>query len=342
MTLPRKLLALAAGSSLALSAAAITPTLAQQPAEPRSGAGEVVQETDAMVEFIQKSQVAPLIEGNLESVELEIGKTVEKDGVLGFLYRRKAELTVRKAEVAARSTGAIEKAEAQKRQSMSVVARNDRLMRKDPNLVPKEDVEKAAAELEMSLGMIKQAKEEQELARAEYDLARNQLDEHTIKAPFSGVIIKWLKKPGESVSAREPVVEMGNLDKLRVFAYLPLETGARVKEGDVIEFQPRLSEIRGGAHPIGQKKFRGVITFVDPQIQAINETAVRVYADIKNPDHELRPGYKGTLTIYLNSGNPAPTPAAANERPAAAEPVVPTSTVAAPAPNAPELPPLPR
>ncbi len=298
----------------------------------------MIQDADATVEWIEKSLVAPLIEGNLESVELEIGKTVEKDGTLGFLYRKKALLTLAKAELAAKSTGAVEKAEAQKEQAVAVVARNDRMIRRGRDLVPLEDVEKAQAELKVSIAMIKEAQEQLSLARAEADLARNQVDEHTIKAPFSGVIIKWLKNPGESVNAREPVVEMGNLDKLRIFVYLPLEAATRVKEGDVVEFQPRLNELRGGSHPISQKKFRGVVTFIDPQVQAVNETALRVYAEIKNPTHELRPGYKGTLTVFLNSGGSAP--AARNERPAAAEPVIPTSTVSAPASA--ELPPLPR
>ncbi len=121
------------------------------------------------------------------------------------------------------------------------------------------------------------------------------------------MIIKWLKKPGESVSAREPVVEMGNLDKLRVFAYIPLENVYRVKPGTLVEYQPRISGGRGGLLPVEQKKFRGVVTFVDPQIQAINETAVRVYAEIRNESHELQPGMKGTLTIHLNTpGDPPP------------------------------------
>jgi RND family efflux transporter MFP subunit len=340
MPLPRKILALAAGATFALSAAAISTTQAQQPAEPRSS-GDVVQDNDATIEWIEKSKVAPLIEGNLESVELEIGKTVEKNGQIGALYHRKAELTLKKAELAANSTGAIEKAKAQKDQAVSVVARNSRLLRKDPNYVPKEDIEKADAELRMALAMIKQAEEERALSQAEYELAKNQVEEHLIRAPFSGVILEWLKKPGESVSAREPVVEMGNLDKLRVFAFLPIETATRVKEGMIVEFQPRLSEIRGGTHPIAGKKFQGVISFIDPQIQAINETAVRVYAEFKNPTHELRPGYKGTLTVFLNS--PVAAPAARTEAPAPADAVVPAATASAPAPAAgSDLPPLPR
>ena len=60
--------------------------------------------------------------------------------------------------------------------------------------------------------------------------------------------------------------------------------------------------------PIEQKRFRGKITFVDPQIQPVAETAVRIYAEFENKELELRPGLKATMTIFLNSeGGPADT-----------------------------------
>ena len=83
------------------------------------------------------------------------------------------------------------------------------------------------------------------LAKDELELAENALDEHTIRAPFSGVIMKRIKNPGESVRANEPVVELGNLDKLRVFAFIPLEYVYRVTEGAVVEFQVRRSTAPG-------------------------------------------------------------------------------------------------
>jgi multidrug efflux pump subunit AcrA (membrane-fusion protein) len=61
--------------------------------------------------------------------------------------------------------------------------------------------------------------------------------------------------------------------------------------------------------PIERKRFRGKLTFVDPQIQAVAETAFRVYAEFDNKDFDLKPGLKGTLTIYLNSEAGAPAPA---------------------------------
>ena len=84
--------------------------------------------------------------------------------------------------------------------------------------------------------MIQEAKENQLVAVADLDLAKNTLAEHTILAPFSGVIMKRLKNPGESVKANEPVIELGNLDKLRVFAFVPLETSFRLSEGSKSSF----------------------------------------------------------------------------------------------------------
>ncbi len=42
-----------------------------------------------------------------------------------------------------------------------------------------------------------------------------------------------------------------------------------------------------------------MISSVDQSIQPVAETAVRIYADLDNPDHELRPGLKATMTIIL-------------------------------------------
>jgi RND family efflux transporter MFP subunit len=331
MSVSRKVAALAVGATLALSAATITTTRAQQPGGPSSGDSFQVEGT---VEWVEKSEVAALIEGNLESLELDIGKEVKKGGTIGRLYSKKAELTLSKTKVAAESVGAIEKAQAQRRQALSVVARNDRMLRRDPLIVPKEDQEKAEAEVMVASAMIKEAEENQNLSRAELELAKNNVDEHTITAPFPGVIIKRLKNPGESVNAREPVVLMGNLDKLRVFAYIPLENLDRVSEGSVVEFEP-MNGRRGGPASGERERFRGVISYIDKQIQPEVSPEIRIYADFKNENRRLLPGRKGSLTIYMNppgrvASRPAPGPAA--------EAIPPTAVTGAPGVDLPALP----
>jgi RND family efflux transporter MFP subunit len=165
---------------------------------------------------------------------------------------------------------------------------------------------KAEAEVQVAHEMKNEAVEKREIDRADLDLAKQALEEHTIRAPFDGIITERMKGPGERVGVNEAVVRMGNLDRLRAWAFVPLEYAYRVKEGQIVELQPRLP-----GSPIEKKRFRGKITFVDPEIQPIAEVAVRIYAEFENPDHELRPGGKASMTIFLGSegaaANPNPT-----------------------------------
>ena len=136
--------------------------------------------------------------------------------------------------------------------------------------------------------------ENQAIAKAELDLAKQTLEEHTIVAPFDGIIIKRMKHPGESVRASDAVVELGNLNRLCANAYVPLEYAYRVKEGQIVEIQPRITACGGGEPlPIEKKRFRGKITFVDPQIQPVAETAVRIRAEFENPRLRAAAGPEG-------------------------------------------------
>jgi multidrug efflux pump subunit AcrA (membrane-fusion protein) len=110
-----------------------------------------------------------------------------------------------------------------------------------------------------------------------------------------------MKNPGESVRANEAVVQLGNLSKLSANAYVPLEFAFRVKEGQIVEIQPRVIQRKGEPLPLEKKRFRGKITFVDPQIQPVAETAVRIRAEFENPTGELRPGLMVQMTVFLNT-----------------------------------------
>jgi RND family efflux transporter MFP subunit len=313
MIFPNKVAALSAGLLAALSIAA----LAQQSAPPPAGAGRgpetLVLDELATLEWIERADVAALREGVIEKVELWPGMPVQKGGMIGSLHKETAELTVKKAELAAKNIAAEEKALAQKELALAVVATNIRLNERRPGMVSIEEQRKAEAEVKVAHWMSIEAVEQREVNRADLSLAKQAVVEHIIVAPFDGVVYERLKNPGESVRANEAVVRLGNLEKLRAWTYVPLDYFSRVKEGQVVEFQPRLQGMRGVHLPIEQRKFRGKITFVDPQIQPVAETAVRIYAEFENKDRELRPGLKGVMTIFLT---PDATPPAAGTTPA--------------------------
>ena len=108
-------------------------------------------------------------------------------------------------------------------------------------MVSAEDVAKAEGDLKVAEAQIKEAQENRGIAEAELDLAKRTLEEHTIVAPFDGIVLKRMKHPGESVRANEAVIELGDLSKLSADAYVPLDFAFRVKEGQVVEIQPRIS-----------------------------------------------------------------------------------------------------
>ena len=183
-------------------------------------------------------------------MELQIGMPVKKNGPIGVLHHEIAELTVKKNQLQARQVAPVQKARAQKEVAASVVARNLRLNTRSPGLVSAEDVAKAEGELKVADAQIKEALESTGIAEAELSMAERILEEHTIVAPFEGIVLKRMKEPGESVRANEAVIQLGDLSKLGAEAYVPLDYAYRVKEGQVVEIQPRIRGGRGVPLPI--------------------------------------------------------------------------------------------
>jgi RND family efflux transporter MFP subunit len=303
----------AAALALGLIATLSVATFAQNGQDPSSpsAASALVLEELATIDWIEKSDVAALREGVIDKMELKIGMPVLENGVIGTLHKEAADLAVTKARILAGNIAAIEKGQAQAEVAKSTCARNKRLNDRSPGMVSAEEVAKAEGEFKVAVAMTNEAKEQVAVNRADLDIARQALKEHTIVAPFDGIIIKRMKNPGESVRANEAVVQVGKLSKLRAHAYVPLDYAYRVKEGQEVVVQPRIISNRGEPLPIEKKRFRGKITFVDPQIQAIAETAVRIHAEFDNPDFELRPGLRVQMTIFLTpdvaSNVPPPT-----------------------------------
>jgi RND family efflux transporter MFP subunit len=253
--------------------------------------------TGPRIEWLEKSDVAALHEGVVEQMELKIGSQVKKGGTIGTLHSEVARLTAAKNQLQAESRAPKEKAEAQKEVAISVVARNKRLNERLPGTVSAEDVAKAEGDLKVAEAEILLAGENRKIAEAEWRVAEQTVDDHTIKAPFDGIVINRHKNPGESVRANEKVIVLGNPYKLCVDAYVPLEYVDRVKVGQVVEVE----QTKSHEEPLvfDSKKHQGKIVFVSPEVQTVGETGVRVRAEIDNPDLLLRPGFLARVTIFV-------------------------------------------
>jgi RND family efflux transporter MFP subunit len=304
MVFSKKAAALAAGVVAAVSLA----SLAQEPAQPQAPSDHSRQiVVGGSIDWVEKSDVSALKEGVIAHIELEVGRTVKKGQEIGYLYDKMAELTEAKAKLASENVGEIKKAEAQRELALASLARISRLkvLSGNQKYVSDDEEQKAKAEFSVANALLTSAKEGQNLAKADYDLAIQARKEHHITAPFDGVITDRMKNPGESVRSNEPVVRIGRTNKLRFVGWVSLEVAYRIKGNEVIDVRPM---IEGSDLPIEQKKFRGKVTDVSREVSTLRATEVRILGEIDNPekpDHpelELRQGMKAEMTIYLDAG----------------------------------------
>lgn len=324
MTFCPKIAALAAGVLGALSAA----SLAQNPARPAAGpagSAETLVIAGAL-DWLEQSDLSARREGVIRNLEFNVGMRVQEGQEIGTLHDELARLTVTKQELIAKSTGSIEKAKAQRELAKSILARLYRLERMRENIVSRDEIDKAVAEVNVADALIQEAQEKQAVDRAEYDLAVQMLEDHKIIAPFTGLVIERHKHPGEAVRANEAVVRLGKTDKFRFIGWVPLETALKVRKGDAVQFRP---VVEGADLPIEHKVFSGQVMVVSRELSSAGKTETYILAEIQNPPDEQRPdlelfqGMKGELTVFLNGVAPGPA-AAAPPAPAPARDAPPT------------------
>lgn len=300
MLFSKKAAALAVGVVAAVSLG----SLAQEPAAPKASADRSRQiVVGGQIDWVEKSDVSALKEGVIKHIEFSPGRVVKKGDEIGYLHDKMAELTEAKAKRAAANEGDMMKAKAQTELARSENAKILRLNKRNPGVVSQSEKEKSDAEVLVAEAMVQIAKEGKALAEADYALAVQARKEHHILAPFDGVITDRMKNPGESVRANEPVVRLGRTNKLRFVGWIPLETAYRIKGNEVIDVRP---VIDGSDLAIEQQRFRGKVTDVSHEVNAVRTTEVRILGEIENPanpEHpelELRQGMKAEMTIYLD------------------------------------------
>lgn len=290
------------GMAVAVGALAFAQGPAQAQAPAQSSAQATLQ-VPGSLDWHEQSDLSAKREGVIKNIEFQVGMRVEKDAEIGRLYDEIAVLTVKKQHLIAEGQGQLKEAQAKKQLAYAKLARLMRLNQMNEKYISKDEIDTAAAEVNVADALIISAKEKQEIDTAEYELAQQALADHSIRAPFGGIIIERYKNPGEAVRANEPVVRLGKTDRFRFVAWVPLESAQRIHANDIVEFHP---EVDGAELPIEREVFSGKITSISREVSTVHHTEARILAEIDNPpnpDHpemELFQGMTGFVVIHLS------------------------------------------
>lgn len=128
-------------------------------------------------------------------------------------------------------------------------------------------------------------KTELELAKINHKLAIVKLEEKTIRAPISGIVVKKYKEAGEGIDRAEKLVDIINIDRVFVQFYLDPALMDKLRSGEKIP-------VRFPTLPSGEQEFTGVIDFIDSRIDSAS-VRFRVKVLIENPGHRIKAGMRG-------------------------------------------------
>lgn len=132
------------------------------------------------------------------------------------------------------------------------------------------------------------------LAEAEARVAKINLDDAVIRAPFSGTIAKRLVQPGEKVSPDSAIVTLVDLKQMVLEAAVPSAEIPSVRVGQKVRFRV------GG---FGDRTFEGEVQRINP-VTADNSRSITIYIAVPNPDSALKGGMFAQGTLMLSSTQP--------------------------------------
>lgn len=241
--------------------------------------------------------------GRVRSMAVDLGSMVRKGQLIAELEPRDAQLRLQQAEAAlaqARARvglspdGADEKVNLEQTSTVAQAravldeakTKRDRSARLfEQGVISRAELDTVEAGLKVAESRYQDAIEEVRnrqgmvlQRKSEVELARQQLTDMTIRAPFDGVVQEKIANLGEYLAAGAPVVTIVRVDPLRLRAEVPEREAQGIRSGQEV----RVS-VEGDTN-----LYAGRIARLSPTITALNRLLI-VEAEVRN-NGQLRPG----------------------------------------------------
>lgn len=158
-------------------------------------------------------------------------------------------------------------------------------------------VERTKLEIEKSIEERSNAIAQAKLFADDYKKAELAVQLTRVVSPLSGVVVSIQRHQGEWARAGETVLEILGTTRLRAEALIDIK---RIEKPLVGRRAVLLVAMPDGT----TKKFRGNVQFESPEINSL-DNRVSVWAEIANPDLDLRAGMRGRLIIDMSERMPA-------------------------------------
>ncbi|HXF38127.1 MAG TPA: efflux RND transporter periplasmic adaptor subunit [Blastocatellia bacterium] len=278
---------------------------------------QTVSVTGTLAAFDQAT-VSAKVPGRMKSIAVDLGSVMKQGQVIAQIEQQDYQLRLQQAEaglaqararvglppdgkddrIDPEATGTVRQAKALLEDARLKLERAQSLVQR--GVIAKAQLDGADAEHKVALSRYQDAIEEirnrQALVvqrRSELEIARQQLADSTIYAPFDGVVQEKRASIGEYLSAASPIVNVVRMDPLRLRAEVPEREARSVKAGQEVRVT-----LEGDPNV-----YTGKIARISPTITAQNRVLI-VEAEVRN-NGQLRPGSFARAEIVSAGGSSA-------------------------------------
>jgi multidrug efflux system membrane fusion protein len=160
--------------------------------------------------------------------------------------------------------------------------RNDKDALSSRNIVSQSSADQARAMHDNKTSMVA-------IAEAQLDIARKNLADAEVRAPFAGVVGERIANQGESLPVDGKILALLDTSHVEVTAQMPAADVVRMQVGQLATVT-----LEG----FGDRQFNGRVMRISPTTQA-GSRSIPVYVEILDRDENLRGGLFGTGTINV-------------------------------------------
>lgn len=143
---------------------------------------------------------------------------------------------------------------------------------------------------ELSLAEASQLYRQFQTTLANVKIARQTLDDMTIRAPFDGAIVEKNVAPGEAISNASSVAVMVRINPLRLLLQVPEQNVGRIETGQ---------KVYATVDAFPDMVFPGVVKRISPALDPETRTLI-VEAELPNNDRLLKPGLFVTAQVEVD------------------------------------------
>jgi membrane fusion protein, multidrug efflux system len=238
----------------------------------------------------QTVSVVPKTAGRLEELTVKLGDRVTRGQRIARIEDQEIREQVKQAEAALEvGKATIRQREADLDLARTNVERSRNLFQRQ--LLPQQTLDDAEAKYQSAQAALDLARAQNNQSQARLDELRITLENTLITSPVNGFVARRTADPGAFVSANAPIVEVVDIQRVRLVANIVEKDLKQIGVGD-------MARVEVDAFP--GESFMGRIARLSPVLDPSTRTAP-IEVEIANDQYRLKPGMYARVGIVTDS-----------------------------------------